>query len=165
MIPPGVSSVEFPLTLIHGVIAITIVQLVYIPRLFEENWTLRAWPYFLCIQFVQFVSILAACIVYFLPFLRSLQSGLPWATTTAFSLSYNLSGLSKPIIKGSAQPDVDGQASRITDRRVYVKITTENQVVSRKEPGTGATTRFESRSLFVELARLLSLHSHQVSIV
>ena len=70
----------------------------YLDRLFEENYTLRAFPYYLCVQIAQFASIAAACVVYLWPFLQSLRSGLMWADNlneSAFSSKYGSFGFSK----------------------------------------------------------------------
>ncbi|KAK3686191.1 hypothetical protein B0T22DRAFT_443276 [Podospora appendiculata] len=56
----------------------TVFQLVYLPRLFESNFTLRAFPYYLSVQAVQFASISTTCVVYLWPLLDSLRSGLMW---------------------------------------------------------------------------------------
>ncbi|KAI1414622.1 hypothetical protein F5Y13DRAFT_188287 [Hypoxylon sp. FL1857] len=76
-------------------------QLIYLPRLFEDNFTLRGYPYFLCMQLVQFTSFSSACAVYFLLFLRSLQSGFLQASNSPPFTSANLSASS--YIKGSRE--------------------------------------------------------------
>ncbi|KAI1762687.1 hypothetical protein GGR53DRAFT_500385 [Hypoxylon sp. FL1150] len=77
------------------VIIATICQLIYLPRLFEDDYTLRSFPYYICSQLVQFTSFSATCIVYFWPLLRSLQSGLMAANTnTTFTSQFPLTKLS-----------------------------------------------------------------------
>ncbi|KAI1130219.1 hypothetical protein F5Y10DRAFT_236059 [Nemania abortiva] len=58
------------------VIATTILQVIWVPLLRDPNFTLRAFPYYISRQFTQFTSITSACVVYFWPFLQSIQSGL-----------------------------------------------------------------------------------------
>ncbi|XXH04146.1 polyamine transporter tpo5 [Hypoxylon texense] len=111
-------------------IAATICQLVYLPRLFETDFTLRGFPYYLSMQFVQFASISAACAAYFWPFLRSLRSGLISADNRAFTSQYALSKL-----RGSARNDTSGElvsggSSKNRDRSNYIKITTDNTVIT-----------------------------------
>ncbi|KAI1327326.1 hypothetical protein F5Y16DRAFT_399501 [Xylariaceae sp. FL0255] len=57
------------------VIGATIVEIIYLPRRFEENFTLRAFPYYLAQQLVTFTTITASCVLYFWPLLRSLETG------------------------------------------------------------------------------------------
>ncbi|KAI4861997.1 hypothetical protein F4820DRAFT_451390 [Hypoxylon rubiginosum] len=111
-------------------IAATICQLVYLPRVFETDFTLRGFPYYLSMQFAQFASISAACAAYFWPFLRSLRSGLISADNRAFTSQYALSKL-----RGSARNDtsgelVSGDSSKNRDRSNYIKITTDNTVIT-----------------------------------
>ncbi|KAI5861115.1 hypothetical protein GGS23DRAFT_598643 [Durotheca rogersii] len=108
----------------------TAFQMTYIPRLFEDNFTLRSFPYYLSAQFVQFASISAACAAYLWPFLRSLRSGLFAADKTGFPSPYALSKLNKGVRKDA---DVDmsaGNSSRNRDRSNYIKITTDNTVTT-----------------------------------
>ncbi|KAG6365653.1 hypothetical protein INS49_007264 [Diaporthe citri] len=58
------------------IIPATICQIVYIQRRPDPNYTLHAFPYSICVQVVQFLSFFAVCVVYFWPFIKSLQSGL-----------------------------------------------------------------------------------------
>lgn len=119
-------------------IAATICQLVYLPRLFETDFTLRGFPYYLSMQLSQFASISAACAAYFWPFLRSLRSGLISADNRAFTSQYALSKL-----RGSARNDpsgelISGGSSKNRDRSNYIQITTDNTVTTAKRgPGSG----------------------------
>ncbi|KAI1778427.1 hypothetical protein F4818DRAFT_301247 [Hypoxylon cercidicola] len=111
-------------------IVATICQLVYLPRLSEPDFTLRGFPYYLSMQLVQFASISAACAAYFWPFLRSLRSGLISADNRAFTSAYALSKL-----RGSARNEmsgelVSGNSSKNRDRSNYIKITTDNTVIT-----------------------------------
>ncbi|KAI1764097.1 hypothetical protein GGR53DRAFT_494968 [Hypoxylon sp. FL1150] len=112
-------------------IAATICQLVYLPRLFETDFTLRGFPYYLSTQFSQFASISAACAAYFWPFLRSLRSGLISADNRVFTSEYALSKL-----RGTARNDASGEliltggSSKNRDRSNYIKITTDNTVTT-----------------------------------
>ncbi|KAI1394387.1 uncharacterized protein F4822DRAFT_424866 [Hypoxylon trugodes] len=114
---------------IFAIIA-TIFQLIYLPRLREYDFTLRGFPYYLSMQFVQFASISAACAAYFWPFLRSLRSGLISADNRAFTSDYALSKL-----RGAARnnPNMDlssGDESKNRDRSNFIKITTDNTVTT-----------------------------------
>lgn len=111
------------------VIVATACQLVYLPRLYEDNSTLRGFPYHLSVQFVQFASISTACIVYFLPFFRSLQSGLVWANSTTNPSKYSLSAMPKGT-KDTTSKNSEFNNSNSRGRRDYVQIVTENSVIS-----------------------------------
>ncbi|GAW20776.1 hypothetical protein ANO14919_102870 [Xylariales sp. No.14919] len=110
----------------------SIIQLIYLPRLFEPDYTLKAVPFYLATQATLFASISAACIVYFWPFLRSLQSGLVSANNKSFTSQYVLSRLPKPQerISKHAAPDVRSVMRSARDTRSYVQITTEHHVDS-----------------------------------
>lgn len=69
-------------------------ELAFQARLFEENFTLRAFPWYICLQLIQFASVTAACVVYFWPFLRSLRSGLMQANNPLFVASHSEFALS-----------------------------------------------------------------------
>ncbi|KAI2626989.1 hypothetical protein GGS26DRAFT_147777 [Hypomontagnella submonticulosa] len=106
-------------------IAATILQLSYLPRIFEENFTLRGFPYYICLQFVVFASISSACAVYFWPFLRSLQSGFLQANGSSYTSPYILAQLS-----ASARSREQSGGGRTIDsqgrnRKDYIKITTD----------------------------------------
>ncbi|KAI1370480.1 hypothetical protein F4677DRAFT_457850 [Hypoxylon crocopeplum] len=111
-------------------IAATICQLVYLPRLSDEDFTLRGFPYYLSMQFVQFASISAACAAYFWPFLRSLRSGLISADNKAFTSEYALSKLRGTARSGTNIDLASGGSSRNRDRSNYIKITTDNTVTT-----------------------------------
>ncbi|KAL7622855.1 hypothetical protein AAE478_006534 [Parahypoxylon ruwenzoriense] len=112
----------------------TICQLIYIPRLFEDDSTLRSFPYYLCMQLVQFASISAACAAYFWPFLRSLRSGLLAADNKAFTSEYALSKLRGTARNGTNMDLATGNSSRNRDRSNYIKITTDNTVTTTVRP-------------------------------
>ncbi|KAI1378115.1 hypothetical protein F4677DRAFT_453775 [Hypoxylon crocopeplum] len=117
-----VALVSFYVARILVIIA-TICQLVYLPRILEDDYTLLSFPYYLCSQLVQFTSFSATCIVYFWPLLRSLQSGLMAANTnTTFTAQF-------PLVKLSRQTPEESQSIGATtfsqDRRDYVEITTD----------------------------------------
>ncbi|KAI1204115.1 uncharacterized protein F4807DRAFT_375227 [Annulohypoxylon truncatum] len=111
-------------------IAAMISQLIYLPRLFEDDFTLRGFPYWLSMQFVQFASISAACAAYFWPFLRSLRSGLISADNKAFTSEYALSKLRGSARNGANVDMVSGTSSKSRDRSNYIKITTDNTVTT-----------------------------------
>ncbi|KAI2618102.1 hypothetical protein GGR54DRAFT_184490 [Hypoxylon sp. NC1633] len=111
-------------------IAATISQLVYLPRLSEDDFTLQGFPYYLSMQFVQFASISAACAAYFWPFLRSLRSGLISADNRAFTSEYGLSKL-RGTARNGTNMDLSTAASvKNRDRSNYIKITTDNTVTT-----------------------------------
>ncbi|KAI1079889.1 hypothetical protein F5B20DRAFT_541531 [Whalleya microplaca] len=117
------------------VIITTICQLVYLPRLLEDDDTLLSFPYYLCSQLVQFTSFSATCIVYFWPLLRSLQSGLMAANTnTTFTAQFPLMKLSRQTLDKS-QSIGGTTVSQNQDRKDYVEITTDI-AVSRGGHGT-----------------------------
>ncbi|KAI1078492.1 hypothetical protein F5B20DRAFT_547215 [Whalleya microplaca] len=106
------------------VILSTICQLIYLPRLFDHNFTLHAFPYDISMQFGVFTSILASCVVYLWPLLQSLQSGFMSANNPEGLHEHPLKSLSKPTLpkshSGAATLD-----SRTRDRREYIEITTD----------------------------------------
>ncbi|KAK3944392.1 hypothetical protein QBC46DRAFT_216068, partial [Diplogelasinospora grovesii] len=114
------------------VIVATICQLSYLPRLFEDDYTIGALPYYLCTQFVQCTSISTACVVYFWPLLRSLRTGLMWANNTTFTSQYALSKLSgsNPSRDARSQDTSEGVPSQHRDRRNYIQITTDHVIAS-----------------------------------
>lgn len=131
------------------VVAATILQLVYLDRLFETNWTLRAFPYYICTQFVLFTSVSSACAVYIWPFLRSLRSGLMMANNTQFTSHYALSKLSNtnPVTIPRSIATLGSKNRENRDRRDYIEVTTENIISSQPSPwaesstGGGSNTR------------------------
>ncbi|OTA93981.1 hypothetical protein M434DRAFT_282681 [Hypoxylon sp. CO27-5] len=126
-------------------IVATICQLVYLPRLFEDDYTLRGFPYYLSMQFVQFSSISAACAAYFWPFLRSVRSGLISADNKAFTSEYALSKLRGTPRNGANADLVSGSSSKNRDRSNYIKITTDNTVTtSVRGQGSGNDEPFGS---------------------
>ncbi|KAI1174993.1 hypothetical protein F4777DRAFT_552144 [Nemania sp. FL0916] len=118
------------------VIASTILLLIYLPRILEEDFTYKGYPYYLSQLFVQFTSISASCIVYFWPLLRSLQSGLMQLNnSSALTSHYPLAmvSASHPSGLGSNGLTENGQG---THRREYIKITTGYSVdISNKSSG------------------------------
>ncbi len=102
-----------------------ILQLVYLPRLFEDDFTFQSFPYYICTQAVQFTSISAACVAYFWPFLRSLRTGLMSSNNKTFISRYTLGGLNLPDV--SDQGGVMGQRR---SHRDYTRVTMDNAIVS-----------------------------------
>ncbi|KAI1173214.1 hypothetical protein F4777DRAFT_462878 [Nemania sp. FL0916] len=96
------------------VIGVTIVEIIYLPRRFQDDYTLRAFPYSLAQQTVTFSTITSACILYFWPLLRSLESGRIWGNSTTFQSEYPLRSL-KARLHSS-------QLSKSDDNRPYVNI-------------------------------------------
>ncbi|KAI0020709.1 hypothetical protein F4780DRAFT_740544 [Xylariomycetidae sp. FL0641] len=107
------------------VIAITMVQLAYVHSLADPNFTLKAFPYYISTQFIQFTSITAACVVYFWPFLQSVQSHLMGADATVFTSQYPLVELSQQDSKveaGCMSMATEAQGCRQVD---FVEVTTD----------------------------------------
>lgn len=77
------------------IIPATICQIVYIPWRSDPNYTLQAFPYSICVQVVQFLSFFAVCVVYFWPFIKSLQGGLERSSDTNMIQQYVLSHRSR----------------------------------------------------------------------
>ncbi|CAJ2508290.1 Uu.00g094760.m01.CDS01 [Anthostomella pinea] len=115
-----VTVIAFYMTRILVIVA-TICQLVYLSRLFGDNFTLDSFPYYLSAQFVQFTSITASCVVYFWPLLKSLQSGFMLANDPKSSHQQSLATFSKPTLP-STRPSRNG------DRRPYIEITLDVEV-------------------------------------
>ncbi|KAI8965190.1 hypothetical protein F5Y11DRAFT_21140 [Daldinia sp. FL1419] len=112
-------------------IAATVCQLIYLPRLAEYDYTLRGFPYYLSMQFVQFASISAACAAYFWPFLRSLRSGFISANNRALTSDFALAKLRATPPSGANTSDLgSGGSSQNRDRSKYIKITTDNTVTT-----------------------------------
>jgi hypothetical protein len=122
------------------VIIPTVFQLIYLPRLFEADFTLRAFPYYLSLQLVQFASVSATCLVYFWPLMNSLRSGLMWADNIESRMSSSRLGMSKFSNKsrgtgGAATATIHSVAGSDTPgRRNYIKITTGYAVSSGSLP-------------------------------
>ncbi|KAK6828335.1 hypothetical protein PG990_009947 [Apiospora arundinis] len=93
-------------------------QLYYVPRLVEDNYTLRAAPYYICMQLAQFASISTACVVYFWPLMQSLQSGIMQVNNTSLVSHYPLATLSR-----STQKESDSTVTTSSDRKGYTRIT------------------------------------------
>ncbi|KAK5625193.1 hypothetical protein RRF57_000909 [Xylaria bambusicola] len=105
----------------------TIFQLIYTPQLADDNFIWSAFPFYLSMQLVQFTSISTACIIYFWPFLRSLQTGLIFHNKDGLTLQYSLTKMRKLSSKDSGNSALaPNQATR--DRNDYVEITTEISV-------------------------------------
>ncbi|KAJ8132579.1 hypothetical protein O1611_g1049 [Lasiodiplodia mahajangana] len=83
------------------VIAATITQLAYLRQLWTENYTLLAFPYYISMQLVLFISLVAAYIIYFWPLMRSMQSGLMSANASMLTSQYPLTRGSKGTQKSS----------------------------------------------------------------
>ncbi|KAI2635819.1 hypothetical protein GGS26DRAFT_589485 [Hypomontagnella submonticulosa] len=115
------------------VIAASIAQLVYLPTLSADNFTLEAFPYYLSMQLALFASIFAACIMYFWPFMRSLESGMMSAHTATFTSQY-------PLTRYYKSKSDKGQSSRATassdgrSRRDYIEIRTDIAVIPGGQP-------------------------------
>ncbi|KAI1393101.1 uncharacterized protein F4822DRAFT_383571 [Hypoxylon trugodes] len=106
-------------------IAATICQLVYLPGILKDDYTLLSFPYYLSSQLVQFTSFSATCIVYFRPLLLSLQSGLMAANTDInFTTQFPLIKLSREKIERS-QSTRETKASQNHEGGNYVEITTD----------------------------------------
>ncbi|GAB1319327.1 hypothetical protein MFIFM68171_09537 [Madurella fahalii] len=119
------------------VIVPTVMQLVYLPRLFEDNYTLRAFPYYMCIQVVQFAAISTTCFVYFWPLLNSLRSGLMWADNmgaTTSSFYYSMSKRSRSHGAGASRAMTESVDSGNPSRRTYIRITTGYRLSSSHMP-------------------------------
>ncbi|KAI1164690.1 hypothetical protein F5B18DRAFT_231848 [Nemania serpens] len=77
------------------VIGVTGTQLAFIPRPHEDGPKSDAPLYDLLTQLVQFTSIFSSCVVYFWPFIKSLQSGLMRVDASALISQYPLVSPSK----------------------------------------------------------------------
>ncbi|KAH9883707.1 hypothetical protein F4778DRAFT_624657 [Xylariomycetidae sp. FL2044] len=121
------------------VIAASIIQVIYASRLSNENFTLDAFPYYLSGQIVMFTSIAAACLVYFWPFLHSLQSGTMSANPSTLTSHYPLSKLSNMNLRKARSMTLNTFPSQ-NDRNQYIEITTDTSVVhsSRREQSGGS---------------------------
>ncbi|KAI0475479.1 hypothetical protein GGR56DRAFT_646137 [Xylariaceae sp. FL0804] len=125
--------------------AATICQLVYQPRLSDPDYTLRAFPYWLSAQLALFASMTTACIIYFLPFLRSVQSGLLSANPQGLTPHLTLTSLSKAhLMKKSTNASSSSAAAAAASdrsggggggttwprtRRDYIQIRTDVAVI------------------------------------
>lgn len=78
-----------------SVIGVTGTQLAFIPRPHEDGPKSDAPLYDLLTQLVQFTSIFSSCVVYFWPFIKSLQSGLMRVDASALISQYPLVSPSK----------------------------------------------------------------------
>lgn len=84
-------------------------------------------------QLALFASIFAACIMYFWPFMRSLESGMMSAHTATFTSQY-------PLTRYYKSKSDKGQSSRATassdgrSRRDYIEIRTDIAVIPGGQP-------------------------------
>lgn len=95
-------------------------------------------------QLVQFTSIFAACVIYFWPLLRSLQTGLIWANNTSFAPQYALSRMHKS--PQETQGSTMTSQSKSRDRRDYIEITTDIDIL-RGANGQGSISATEKYNL------------------
>ncbi|KAI0909412.1 hypothetical protein F4823DRAFT_562965 [Ustulina deusta] len=102
------------------VIGATIPQLIYLKTLWADNYTLLAFPYYISMQLVLFTSLLAAYIIYFWPFMRSLQSGLMSANASMLTSQYPLTRTAKGTTNSTTTKSA---TSSHTNRRGYIEIT------------------------------------------
>ncbi|QSZ36863.1 hypothetical protein DSL72_006746 [Monilinia vaccinii-corymbosi] len=108
------------------VIAATICQLIYMPLLFGGNFTLRAFPYYICTQVVLCTSISAACVAYFWPFFRSLRTGLMSGDNRAFRSEYSLSRLTTRGNQKTLPSSLATNSTRNRDPAHYINITADD---------------------------------------
>lgn len=102
------------------VVAAAISQLIFIGELSKDNYTLLAFPYYISVQLVLFTSMVAACVIYFWPFLRSLQSGLMSANTSTLTSHNPLTRASKGTPKSTL---LNSGGSSPPQKRGYIEIT------------------------------------------
>ncbi|KAH9897508.1 hypothetical protein F4778DRAFT_771912 [Xylariomycetidae sp. FL2044] len=121
-------------------IAATICQIIYIPRLPDANYTRHAFAYSVCVQVVQFLSFAAVCVVYFWPFIKSLQGGLERSSDTnmvsqyVLNASHNKSRTTGGGVGGGGGRTSKGAASLLmppgsgqrADRANYIELTTDS---------------------------------------
>lgn len=104
------------------IIPATICQIIYIPRRPDPNYTLHVFPYSICVQVVQFLSFFAVCVVYFWPFIKSLQGGLERSSDTNMIQEYVLSHRSRSIrMKGASLLLPSG--NQRANRSNYIELT------------------------------------------
>ncbi|KAI1120709.1 hypothetical protein F5Y10DRAFT_289351 [Nemania abortiva] len=108
-------------------VAATITQLVYLPDLFEEDFTFQSFTYYITMQLAEFTSVTASCAVYFWPLFQSLQSGLMLANSPEHSHQHPSSKQTKLTLPYS-QPSMASQDSNRRDRGGYIEITTDIDV-------------------------------------
>ncbi|KAI0107268.1 hypothetical protein GGR51DRAFT_559610 [Nemania sp. FL0031] len=77
------------------VIGVTIVEFIYLPRHFQNDFTLRAFPYYIAQQSVAFFAIATSCILYFWSLLRSFESGRICGNDSTFQSEYPLGSQSR----------------------------------------------------------------------
>ncbi|KAI0862845.1 hypothetical protein F4860DRAFT_99698 [Xylaria cubensis] len=106
------------------VVVTTIVQLIYLPRLFGDDSTFRSFPYYISMQLVEFTSITASCAVYFWPLFQSLQSGLMLANSPENPRQHPSTIHTKSTLS-NLQPSTATQESNRRDRNGYIEITTD----------------------------------------
>lgn len=108
------------------IIPATICQIVYIPRLPDPNYTLHVFPYSICVQVVQFLSFLAVCVVYFWPFIKSLQGGLERSSDTNMISEYVLTNRSRASrAKGTTSLSIPPSNYR-GSRSNYIELTADS---------------------------------------
>lgn len=66
------------ITFPSSVVAATATQISYLPRAFTPNFTLTKFPYIICTETVQALSLVTTCTLYMQPLFESLESGLRW---------------------------------------------------------------------------------------
>jgi len=130
-----------------SVIIATICQLVYLPGLFQDDFTFQSFPYYISVQLAQFTSLFAACAVYFWPLLRSLRSGLIWINDVTFSQQYTLKTLTTPDSRRLESNGVPNDASTNRNRRNYVRITTDISLSMESGQGQGLDLNIVPRAL------------------
>ncbi len=115
-----------------SVVVVAILQLTYVPLRLDANFTLRAYPYYLTRQFTQFASITSACIVYFWPFLQSIQSGLLGLHNTSRDPQY-------PLVRSSGsrefsgEPDASRRSSAGIIEHEYLDLSTDEAASTQKK--------------------------------
>lgn len=127
------------------IIPATICQIIYIPRFSDPNYTLHAFPYSICVQVVQFLSFLAVCIVYFWPFIKSIQGGLERSSDTNMIAEYVLSDRSRSSrARGGtlSRPPGDQRG----DRSNYIELTTDSAGNKKERTRASNTDSGVSRS-------------------
>ncbi|KAI6083297.1 hypothetical protein F4821DRAFT_245095 [Hypoxylon rubiginosum] len=121
------------------IIPATICQIVYIPRLPDPNYTLHVFPYSICVQVVQFLSFLAVCVVYFWPFIRSLQGGLERSSDTNMISQYVLSKQSRPSRSKVASLSIP-PSNQMGDRSNYIELRATDSAGSKRDRPRASNT-------------------------
>ena len=55
-----------------------VTQVAYVKQSYRVDFTFESFPYIVCTQTVQALSVITACVPYLQPFLESLNTGLLW---------------------------------------------------------------------------------------